>query len=318
MRGESALTITASKCLVSGIIMLLDNGSDINIEDSSGKTPLLLACENFKATGHHESVATLLQYNPNVNHQDQRGKTALHIAAEHESIDCVAALLDMGCCANIVDKDGNSALHYAAISGSIPMIEIFLAKRCAADCAFCRLESEECDLDSSSVSKLHNNTGDKKMIQNPAHPCQEDIHQDGIHDRHLEIWDRFFQNACNAANDREDDELSISFDGEANSRLMNAIGNEGPLSEVIEEASEHEFIPDQRSGLHKRDNITVLDIFLEILSWPLRFFFPVWLNNEEPSEPNYSYNPRNKYYVEKMEPPDDLKKALKMAGLNSS
>ena len=294
--------------MVSGIRMLLDNGSDINIEDSYGMTPLLLACENFKATDHYESVATLLQYNPNVNHQDKRGKTALHIAAENGSIECVTILLDMGCCANIVDQDGNSALHYAATSGSVPMMEIFLTKRCAETCAFCRPESEKYDLDTSSILKLHDSTGEKSLVRN-SYPYQEHTN-----DRHLEIWDRFFQNACDAANGKESEELSISFDGKANTRLVNSVESDGPLSEDIEELSEHDFIPYQMSHLSQGDNVTFFDIILEILSWPLRFFFPVWSKNE----PSGLHHSEKKYYVQDMEPPDDLKKALKRAGLSAS
>ena len=285
--------------------MLLENGSDVNSEDSSGKTPLILACENFKAKEHVDSVTTILQYNPDINHQDKTGKTALHVSVENGAIDCSRALLNKGCCTNIVDNEGNTVFHCAAISGNIALMEILLNERCKENCDICMSEGDHAPLN-YSLQQNHYNEMSSSHSQG-----------DNLNDRTIEIWNKFFQNAAQCkANDVEGGEEHITYS------LQGEKVHEGFMEDlsILTQEMERGVMEDKGSGLYVKERITVIDILIEIFSWFIQIFFSLYNYKESGfsgKNNEHSNNPEKKYYVQKLEPPDDLKKALKEAGLMS-
>jgi len=83
---------------------------DVNEQDVSGWTPLLLAA----GMGHTGAVQALLEKGANVDVQDKHGRTALMRATTNGYDDIVRLLLLAGADTNLKDTDGNTALHHAA------------------------------------------------------------------------------------------------------------------------------------------------------------------------------------------------------------
>lgn len=115
-----AAAIGGSVCEV---MLLLAKGTDVNLVDGYGWTPLMWAAKQ----GHLNVVRILLaaQANPALCCTAFK-RTPLHIAvlAGHESV--VAALVDTNTALNAQDKDGWSALMHAVNNGNIPLIKKLL------------------------------------------------------------------------------------------------------------------------------------------------------------------------------------------------
>jgi len=132
--------------------VLLSAGADANVMDSTGASPLYLACERGKTEfvklllrrgaspstgtadkypihaacrGHHfDSVKQLLEYNADLTVRDDYGKTALHHALksascqfDDESDVLVRLLLDKGADMDAVSYDGETPFYFACSNG---------------------------------------------------------------------------------------------------------------------------------------------------------------------------------------------------------
>ncbi|XP_042399864.1 probable E3 ubiquitin-protein ligase XBOS32 isoform X1 [Zingiber officinale] len=70
--------------------VLVESGANINLRNSSGQTPLMLACLH----GHWEVVQILMLFKANIHKSDYlSGGTALHFAALHGHTRCIRLLL---------------------------------------------------------------------------------------------------------------------------------------------------------------------------------------------------------------------------------
>lgn len=101
----------------------LEKGTDVNLPDEEGRTPLMYASYN----GHTDVIKKLIEKGANVNIQDPFGRTALMMAASGPFPETVKVLLDSGADPNLTDKDEHfTALMYAASEGQLEVVKLLL------------------------------------------------------------------------------------------------------------------------------------------------------------------------------------------------
>lgn len=96
-------------------LSLLTSGSNPNLKDRYGCTPLHEACYY----GHKDCIELLLQYHGNPNIQDNDGMTSLHYVVMNGYDECLDVMLkyqtsDILLDLNSKDKYGNTPLHVAS------------------------------------------------------------------------------------------------------------------------------------------------------------------------------------------------------------
>jgi|GEM_PF-4255434 len=101
---------------------LLDNGININAQDKSGKSALLIAC----LRGYTDIAELLLKKGANINFRDNQGNTALIIASENGNNEIIKLLINNKI--NIDSKNFNSdnALHKAVLNGHLDTVKILI------------------------------------------------------------------------------------------------------------------------------------------------------------------------------------------------
>ncbi|MCU0454677.1 MAG: ankyrin repeat domain-containing protein [Bacteroidales bacterium] len=106
------------------VIALLGSGTDVNLKDPEGRTPLMYASYN----GHEEIIRKLVEKGADVNMQDLYGRSALMMASSGSYAPSVKYLLEHGANPNLADKEEHfTALMYAAAEGQLDVIKILLA-----------------------------------------------------------------------------------------------------------------------------------------------------------------------------------------------
>lgn len=98
---------------------------DVDVTDSSGWTPLMMACSRVDA---ENIVRVLLSKDADVNAKNNNGQTALHFCASKANLDIARNLLSQKppASARIKDTRGQLPLHRAAAVGSVPMLKALL------------------------------------------------------------------------------------------------------------------------------------------------------------------------------------------------
>ena len=103
------------------IIFFIENGTDPNIINKYGDTPLHLA-----AKGHLEIVRVLLEKGADVNKADEDGQTPLHLAAANGRLEIIRLLLDRGADINLAYIDGTTPLLIATQEGHLEIVRLLL------------------------------------------------------------------------------------------------------------------------------------------------------------------------------------------------
>ncbi len=108
------------------IHFLLMHGALADLTNSTGDTPLHIACER----GHHATTKVLLLHKAALNIRNNHYKdTPLHTACRHGHCALVARLLKHKADTTVVDRVGHTALDLAIAHGHKLIIDLFRAHR---------------------------------------------------------------------------------------------------------------------------------------------------------------------------------------------
>jgi hypothetical protein len=115
-------------CDAERIKKLLEEGTDPNIRDGDGNTPLHFAASK----GCVEVARLLLEHGADLNAKNEGGWTPLHEAAFNGRVDVVKLLLEHGADPTVKNKDGDTPLDIARAEGHrevVSLIEEWLRRR---------------------------------------------------------------------------------------------------------------------------------------------------------------------------------------------
>lgn len=115
------LLAAASSSNESELASLLEEGVDVDYQDSSGQTALHLSSDK----GSLPCINLLLKHGANVNLQDSDGVSALQTAVIAGCVDACRVLLQNGADPDLADNDGDTAKSCAQIDGSVDMKHLF-------------------------------------------------------------------------------------------------------------------------------------------------------------------------------------------------
>eukprot|EP00042_Codosiga_hollandica_P037925 m.303798 g.303798 ORF g.303798 m.303798 type:complete len:625 (-) comp55256_c0_seq2:130-2004(-) len=88
---------------------LIARGTDVDLRDKTGRTPLMWAAMKAMAP---ETVRTLCALNASLNLTDADGNTALHLAVSAENVSATKQLVDAGALTEIKNNQACTPLHY--------------------------------------------------------------------------------------------------------------------------------------------------------------------------------------------------------------
>ncbi|MCP3731581.1 ankyrin repeat domain-containing protein [Sphingomonas sp. MG17] len=118
-RGDAAIHIVIKRRDSLYLRFILGRGGNINLEDASGNSPLMLAVE----AAWPEGVALLIQLRANVNQANRGGETPLMRAVQRRDVDLVRTLLAANADPDQTDRlAGMTARDYAARDTRSPVI----------------------------------------------------------------------------------------------------------------------------------------------------------------------------------------------------
>jgi len=106
------------------VLLLIDNGVDVNVKDTHSFTPLHYAAQQ----GHTEIAELLTAKGANVNATDMMGETPLHAAVLGGHKDVVLVLLAGGADVDAENRMRRTPLHFAARDGYLDVVEVLLAQ----------------------------------------------------------------------------------------------------------------------------------------------------------------------------------------------
>ncbi|KAJ6215631.1 hypothetical protein RDWZM_010131 [Blomia tropicalis] len=135
-RMETSLHLAARYGRVDIVRQLIDSGADLNVRDSSGRTPL-----HTSIGADTIGVFDLLIREPSidVNVQTDDGTTPLILSARIANQDMVQRLIDGGQCqVNVGDNTGRTALHWAVSVNNIDAARTLLMNGADCDARDCR------------------------------------------------------------------------------------------------------------------------------------------------------------------------------------
>ncbi|XP_064639520.1 ankycorbin-like [Lineus longissimus] len=127
-KGNDALIRAVKAGKVRVVTSLLESKIDVDAQDDSGQTALMMAVEVGKEDLRTHMVRCLLKKKANVSLQDDHGMTVLmHACAKLGRDDVVRQIVrNHRCDPNTKDDEGNNALIHAVYSGNAPAIRIIV------------------------------------------------------------------------------------------------------------------------------------------------------------------------------------------------
>lgn len=128
--GIPLLSRVASNGYVDVALLMIKNGSDINIGDNYKRPPLMGAIFNFSQTGSTEMIDCLIKSGADINHQDQWGETPFYQFARKPNSACPTLMffLETGadCSLAYLDRNIVELLRSEAPEETVAMIESYL------------------------------------------------------------------------------------------------------------------------------------------------------------------------------------------------
>eukprot|EP00743_Colponemidia_sp_Colp-15_P008506 GILK01009253.1.p1 GENE.GILK01009253.1~~GILK01009253.1.p1 ORF type:complete len:1895 (-),score=243.33 GILK01009253.1:149-5833(-) len=121
----TALHVACACKDVEAVKILLEAGCNVNAQDASGRTVLLVAAI-YQAADILPLLLTCEGLDPNLS--DNRGLTAVHIAVIRGDLSALDVLLSHGASVDAASGKGCTALHYACKGGHIEMVKYLLSK----------------------------------------------------------------------------------------------------------------------------------------------------------------------------------------------
>lgn len=123
-KGQTPLMLTAQNNTPEIISLLLDLGAAINHVDSLGNTALTLAFMN--ENNSEENMNMLLDYGADPDIQNNEGYNALMTAAKTSGIDAVKKLLEITSDVNTRNNNGDTALSIASVENNAEVVNAIL------------------------------------------------------------------------------------------------------------------------------------------------------------------------------------------------
>ena len=124
--GDEPATTSVHEAAKTGVGMaeaLARDGWAKDVLDSTGRAPLHWAARQ----GHVEATQLLIEAGADVNIENGSKSTPVMIAAMNDEADCMRRLLLAGCRVDKGDDFGDTALHLAALFGSVEAVRLLLS-----------------------------------------------------------------------------------------------------------------------------------------------------------------------------------------------
>lgn len=112
------------ECNLHLVQLLLEYGANVSPKNSSGTTPLLVACTVEKKS--YSFCELLLKRGADCNFTNFENVTPFLKALQYQALKVVKLLLDHGADIAVVDNRGSTALHYAAQNPHVEVLEFVL------------------------------------------------------------------------------------------------------------------------------------------------------------------------------------------------
>ena len=122
--GESLIHYAADLEYNEILMLIVENGADVNLKSYNMETPIHRAT----AAGNQDMVRLLWGCGADIDAQKHDGETALMIATKNSDLAVAYFLLRLGTNFKITNTDGHSALDLAKMHGSDGIIEMLTAR----------------------------------------------------------------------------------------------------------------------------------------------------------------------------------------------
>jgi ankyrin repeat protein len=152
---SSSLHLAAKNGHLMVVIVLLDNGCNIDFVDRDGWTALHYACYS----GHESIVLTLIYHGANVNIMDKNGITPLMIAARNGQHTISEILLFNQADIHATNAKNENALHFAAARGHEMIVQLLVEDGCSTTC----ISSE--GVTASTLASVHSHSRIALMLE---------------------------------------------------------------------------------------------------------------------------------------------------------
>lgn len=108
---QGVVPIRKKEFVTENFIFMIENGANVNYEDSEGNNIALIACQ----FGSYTALQILIDHGININHQNKYGWTALMVAAQYGFTNCIKLLYENQARIDILENKGRKAVDIASL-----------------------------------------------------------------------------------------------------------------------------------------------------------------------------------------------------------
>ncbi|XP_029648343.1 ankyrin repeat and SOCS box protein 3 isoform X1 [Octopus sinensis] len=157
---KEALLLSSEKGYIECTNSLIKAGADIDCQNSSGETPLILATKENKP----DIIKALIEAKCDCYMTAKSGNAAIHIAAQKDLLQCFQILLDNGVDINTRDPGQNTPLIISIIKKKYLILEEVLSR------PDCDVNATDCYGWTALHHAAHKATGVKQLLKAGANP----------------------------------------------------------------------------------------------------------------------------------------------------